>query len=123
MRSSSPSSATPFKPHAGKQIHVVLDNLSTHDTPEVQAWLESNPNVTFHFTPVGSSWMNQIETWFGILTRKAIRRGSFEELIAMIDAFTHSWNEGASPFVWVKTADAILAKAVRKPRANNESGH
>ena len=70
--------------------------------------------------------MNQVETWFGILTRKAIRRGSFRsvrELIAMIDAFTRSWNEGASPFVWVKTADAILAKAVRKRPANSESGH
>ena len=70
--------------------------------------------------------MNQIETWFGILTRQAIRRGSFKsvkELIAMIDAFTHQWNEGASPFTWVKSADQILAKAVRKPPVNSESGH
>jgi hypothetical protein len=51
----------------------VLDNLSTHTTPEVKAWLEKNPNVQFHFTPVGSSWINQIETWFGIITRQAIR--------------------------------------------------
>src|SRR5690348_2242036 len=51
------------KPHAGKDIHVILDNLSTHDTPEVKEWLAANPNVTFHFTPVGSSWMNMIETW------------------------------------------------------------
>ena len=70
--------------------------------------------------------MNQIETWFGILTRQAIRRGSFgsvKELIAMIDAFTRQWNDGSSPFVWVKTADQILAKAVRKPPATNESRH
>jgi len=108
------------------ELHVVLDNVSTHTTPAVRAWLERNPRITFHFTPTSASWMNQIETWFGILTRRAIRRGSFgsvKELIAMIDAFTRSWNEGASPFVWVKTADAILAKAVRKPPANNESGH
>jgi transposase len=108
------------------ELCVVLDNVSTHTTPAVRAWLERNPRITFHFTPTSASWLNQVETWFGILTRKAIRRGSFgsvTELIAMIEAFTRSWNAGASPFVWVKTADAILAKAVRKPRANNESGH
>ena len=68
------------------------------------------------------------ETWFGILTRQAIRRGSFSSvkelvLVAMIDAFTRAWNEGSGPFTWVKSADEILAKAVRKPRANSESGH
>ena len=70
--------------------------------------------------------MNQIETWFGILTRQAIRRGSFssvKELIAMIDAFTRAWNEGSSPFAWVRTADEILAKAVRKRPATYELGH
>jgi transposase len=51
------------RPHAGKEVRIVLDNLSTHTTPDVLAWLEKNPNVTFHFTPVGSSWLNQIETW------------------------------------------------------------
>jgi transposase len=72
------------KPHTGKEIHVVLDNLSTHDTPEVQAWLDRNPNVTFHFTPVGSSWINQIETWFGIITKQAIRRGTFTSVNELI---------------------------------------
>jgi hypothetical protein len=70
--------------------------------------------------------MNQMETWFGILPRQAIRRGSFrsvKELIAMIAAFTAQWNEGSTPFHWVKRADQILAKAVRKPRAISESGH
>jgi transposase len=66
------------KPHAGKQIHVVLDNLSTHTTPDIQQWLEDHPNVTFHFTPKGASWINQIETWFGIITRQSIRRGTFQ---------------------------------------------
>jgi transposase len=109
-----------------QELHMVLDNVSTHKTPDVRAWLERHPRITFHFTPTSASWMNQIETWFGILTSQAIRRGSFgsvKELIAMIDAFTRQWNEGASPFVWVKTADQILAKAVRKPPANSESGH
>jgi hypothetical protein len=73
-----------------------------------------------------ASWMNQIETWFGILTRQAIRRGAFrsvKELVERIETFTAAWNAGASPFAWVKSPDEILAKAVRKPRANSESGH
>jgi transposase-like protein/transposase len=108
------------------ELHVVLDNVSTHTTPDVRAWLERHPRITFHFTPTSASWMNQVEAWFGILTRKAIRRGSFrsvKELVAMIDAFTRQWNDGAGPFAWVRTADEILAKAVRKPRATSESGH
>lgn len=109
-----------------REPHVVLDNVSTHSTPDVRAWLAENPRITFHFTPTSASWMNQVETWFGILTRRAIRRGSFrnvKELVAMIDAFTRQWNAGTSPFEWVRTADEILAKAVSKPRANSESGH
>jgi transposase len=108
------------------ELHVVLDNVSTHSTPDVRAWLERHPRITFHFTPTSASWMNQVETWFGILTRKAIRRGSFRsvrELVTMIETFTRQWNEGSSPFHWVRTADEILAKAVRKPRATSESGH
>jgi transposase len=108
------------------ELHVVLDNVSTHTTPDVRAWLARHPRITFHFTPTSASWMNQVETWFGILTRQAIRRGSFgsvKELVAMIDAFTRQWNEGSSPFIWTKSADRILAKAVRKPPATNESGH
>jgi hypothetical protein len=69
--------------------------------------------------------MNQVETWFSVLTRGAIRRGAFRsvrELVERIDAFTGSWNAGASPFVWVKSADEILAKAVRKRSAIGESG-
>ena len=108
------------------ELHVVLDNVSTHKTPDVRAWLERHPRITFHFTPTSTSWMNQIETWFGILSREAIRRGSFgsvKELIARIDLFAANWNAGASPFVWVKTADEILAKAVRKRPATNEAKH
>jgi transposase len=108
------------------ELHVILDNVSTHKTPDVRAWLERHPRITFHFTPTSASWMNQVETWFGILSRAAIRRGSFgsvKELIAKIDLFAANWNAGASPFAWLKTADEILAKAVRKPLATNESGH
>jgi transposase len=112
--------------YRGTELHVVLDNVSTHSTPEVRAWLAAHPRVTFHFTPTSASWMNQVETWFGILTRQAIRRGAFRsvrELVAMIEAFIGQWNSGSGPFTWVKSADEILAKAVRKPRANSESGH
>jgi len=101
------------KPHADKDIHVVLDNLSTHTTPEVMAWRERNPHVTMHFTPVGSSWINQIEIWFGIITRQAIRRGTFSSVTVLIkqirDYITH-WNTNARPFQWTATADEILAK-------------
>jgi hypothetical protein len=70
--------------------------------------------------------MNQVETWFSVLTRQAIRRGSFgsvKELVDKIDTFTTNWNAGASPFIWTKTADEILAKAVRKRSAISESRH
>ena len=107
-------------------LAVVLDNVSSHKTPAIREWLDANPRVSFHFTPTSASWMNQIETWFGILSRQAIRPGSFrsvKELIAMITAFTAQWNEGSTPFAWVETADQILAKAVRKPTATSESRH
>ncbi|MFJ7062723.1 IS630 family transposase [Streptomyces microflavus] len=101
------------RPHAGKDIHVVLDNLSTHTTPEVKEWLAKNPHVHFHFTPVGSSWLNQIEIWFGILTRQSIRRGTFSSvnvLIKQIRDYINSWNESAKPFTWTATAGEVLAK-------------
>jgi transposase len=101
------------KPHAGTDIHVVLDNLSTHGTPDVTAWLAANPHVHFHFTPVGSSWINQIETWFGIITRQSIRRGTFTSvtvLIKQIRDYIAHWNTHATPFTWTATADEILAK-------------
>jgi transposase len=100
-------------PYTGREIHVVLDNLSTHTTPEVTTWLERNPHVHFHFTPVGSSWLNQIETWFGIITRQSIRRGTFTSVKVLIkqirDYITH-WNTAPKPFTWTATADDILAK-------------
>lgn len=92
----------------------------------VRDWLERHPRVTFHFTPTSASWLNQIETWFGILTRQAICRGTFgsvRALIAAIDTFTANWNDGGTPFTWVTTADEILAKAVRKRPVTSESRH
>ena len=101
------------KPHTDRDIHVVLDNLSTHTTPEVMTWLADNPHVHFHFTPIGSSWINQIETWFSVITRQAIRRGSFASvkvLITQIRDYIAHWNSNPKPFAWTATADEILAK-------------
>ena len=108
------------------QVHVILDNVSTHKTPDVQAWLARHRRFHFHFTPTSASWLNQVETWFGILTRQALRRGSFESvraLVAAIERFTREWNADATPFVWVKTPDEILAKAVRKAQADSGVRH
>jgi transposase len=113
------------KPHQGKDVHVVLDNLSTHTTPEVMAWLTDNPHVRFHFTPKGSSWINQIETWFGIITRQSVRRGTFTSVKVLIsqirDYITH-WNTTATPFTWTATVEEILAKSgLSRPMSRSSS--
>jgi transposase len=93
------------KQYQGKEIHVVLDNLSTHK-PKRDLWLARHPNVHFHYTPTHTSWLNQIEIWFSILSGKSLKGGSFgsvAELIAHIKAFIASYNEQARPFVWTKS--------------------
>jgi DDE superfamily endonuclease len=73
--------------YVDRELHVVVDNLGTHFTAEVRNWLTDNPNITLHRTPVGASWMNQIEIWFGLITRQAIRRGtssSVKQLVTTI---------------------------------------
>ena len=90
-----------------RPLHVVLDNSSTHSTPEVKAWLERHPRVHFHFTPTSVSWMNMVEIWFSILTKQQVRRGVYHdvpELIAAIEHFIEGYNDRAHPFVWTKTA-------------------
>jgi len=99
-----------------RELHLIVDNASTHLHANVEAWLAEHPGVQLHFTPTGCSWLNQIETWFGILTRRAVRRGSFPSvaaLIAAIERFLEAWNEEADPFIWTKTPDQILAKLAR----------
>src|SRR5216117_3975680 len=76
--------------YRGQELHVILDNSSTHSTPAVHAWLAKHPNVEFHFTPKGASWLNMVEAWFGILTRKAVRRGSFDT-VRHIEAYIADW--------------------------------
>lgn len=105
--------------YRGRELHVVLDNSSTHSTPDVKAWLEAHPNVHFHFTPTGASWLNLIEAWFGILTRKSVRRGSFASvkgLVRHIEHYIDHWNANPTPFVWTKTPADIIRKAVRRGR-------
>ena len=100
-----------------RPLHVVLDNSSTHSTPEVRAWLERHKRVHFHFTPTSASWMNMVEIWFSILTTQQVRRGAYHdvsELIAAIDAFIKGYNERAQPFLWTKTAEDILIKATKQ---------
>jgi len=100
-----------------RPLHVVLDNSSTHSTPEVRAWLERHTRVHFHFTPTSASWMNMVEIWFSILTTQQVRRGVYHdvsELIAAIEAFIKGYNERAQPFLWTKTAEDILIKATKQ---------
>src|SRR5258705_8079299 len=70
--------------YRGRRLHVVLDNSSTHSTPAVHAWLAEHPEIQFHFTPKGASWLNMVEAWVGILTRKTVRRPSFESVRALL---------------------------------------
>ena len=103
------------------KLHIVCDNYGTHKHPNVKAWLAKNPRITLHFTPTSGSWLNMVEIFFGIITRQAIRRGTFtsvKDLIAAIGAFIDGWNERCHPFVWTKTADEILTKANRKQTSN-----
>jgi len=98
--------------YPGREIHVVLDNLSTHKGDDVDDWLTQHPGVTFHFTPTGSSWLNQVEIWFNIITRQAIRRGTFTSLrvlIKTIQSYIENWNRGAKPFTWTATPGDIIA--------------
>ena len=97
-------------------IHLVIDNYSTHKHEKVKRWIAARGRYHVHYTPTYASWLNQVEIWFGILTQKAIRRGTFKkvkDLIAHIEAFTDRYNSKSRPFVWTATAESILAKITR----------
>lgn len=97
-------------------VHLIMDNYSTHKHDKVKAWLARNPRFSFHFTPTYSSWLNQVERWFAIITDKAIRRGSFtsvKDLITKVEKFTEVYNRSPQPFRWTATAEEILAKVGR----------
>ena len=88
---------------------------------QVKTWLANNPRISMHFTPTSGSWLNMVEIFFGIITRQAIRRGTFtsvKDLIAAIETFIDGWNNRCHPFVWTKTADHILTKATGGQRTS-----
>jgi transposase len=107
-------------------VHLVLDNSSTHKTPAIQRWLAAHPRFVLHFTPTSSSWLNLVERWFGELTNKLLRRGAHRTVRALntdIRAWIDTWNENPRPFVWTKTADQILDSIARYCERINESQH
>jgi len=107
-------------------VHLILDNYSTHKTPTIHKWLAAHPRFHLHFTPTSGSWLNLVERWFAELTARKLRRGvhrSVKELNADIDDWADRWNEDPKPYVWVKTADEILDNLAGYCNIINESGH
>jgi len=97
-------------------VHLIVDNYATHKHAKVRLWLAERPRFHIHYTPTYSSWLNQVERWFGLITQQAIRRGSFKsvkEPIAKINLFTQQYNRKSKPFAWTATADSILRKLSR----------
>jgi transposase len=111
---------------AGLDVHVVLDNSSTHKTPAIQRWLIAHPRFVVHFTPTSSSWLNLVERWFAELTTKKLRRAAHRSVYQLntdIRAWITTWNENPRPYVWTKTADQILESIATYCTRINESGH
>ena len=107
-------------------IHIVSDNYATHKTPAVQAWLAKHPRFHMHFSPTSSSWLNQVERWFGLLTGKLMRRGvhkSVGQLEKDILAWVDTWNADPKPFIWVRTAEEILESLGRLLGRIKGAGH
>jgi transposase len=107
-------------------VHLVCDNLATHKTPAIREWLARHPRFQLHFTPTGSSWINQVERWFGFLTDQMIRRGvhkSVQALEADIHAWIENWNENPRPFTWIKTAEEILNSLAEYIAKISGAGH
>jgi len=111
---------------AGLDIYLVCDNYSTHKTPAIQTWLARHPRFHMHFTPTGSSWINQVQRWFGFLSNQMIRRGVHKSVQALerdIRAWIADWNDNPRPFIWTKTAEEILESLARFCRRISDAGH
>jgi transposase len=111
---------------ADLDVHVILDNSSTHKTPAIRKWLTAHPRFVLHFTPTSSSWLNLVERCFAELTNKKLRRGAHRSVRALnadIRAWTQTWNEAPKPYVWTKSADQILESIARYCTRINESRH
>jgi transposase len=107
-------------------VHLILDNYGTHKTPTIRRWLVRHPRYHVHFTPTSASWINLVERWFATLTEKQLRRGthrSTAELEAALQHYLTVQNQVAKPFVWTKTADAILESVARFSKRTYDSGH
>jgi transposase len=107
-------------------LHLIMDNYASHKHPKVHSWLAQHPRYHVHFTPTYSSWLNQVERWFGLITQRAIRRGSFrsvKDLVSRIDQFVQHYNRNCRPFCWTATADSILAKLERLCIAISGTAH
>ena len=110
----------------GLEVHIVCDNLSTHKTPAIKAWLGRHPRFHVHFTPTGSSWINQVERWFSYLTTQLLQRGVYKNVQALerdIRAWIKLWNEDPRPFVWKKTAEEILTSLAKYLNRTSGAGH
>lgn len=110
--------------YPGEDLHVVVDNYHTHKHAEINTWLARHPRIRLHFTPTSGSWLNLVEVFFGIITRQAIRRGSFasvKDLVTAISRFIAGWNDRCHPFTWTKTADQILPHTKRQ--RTSDAGH
>ncbi|MEV0597624.1 IS630 family transposase [Nonomuraea cavernae] len=107
-------------------VHLICDNYGTHKTPAIRAWLVRHPRFHMHFTPTGSSWINQVERWFGFLTGQLIRRGAHKSVQSLekdIRDWIAQWNNDPRPFVWKKTAEEILESLARYCRRISGAGH
>lgn len=110
----------------GLDVHLIVDNYGSHKHPKVRSWLARHTRYQLHYTPTYASWLNQVEIWFGQITRKAIRRGSFSsvaDLKAQIERYVQHWNEHPQPFKWTATTESILAKLDRLCKAINGTQH
>jgi transposase len=108
------------------EVHLIADNYDTHKHPKVKAWLASHPRYHMHYTPTYSSWLNQVERWFGLITQQAIRRGSFrnlKQLVQKIDSYVAHYNLYRRPFVSTASADCILAKLPRLCKVINGTSY
>src|SRR5918994_1964553 len=111
---------------AEMDVHLICDNLSTHKTPAITAWLDAHPRFHMHFTPTSSSWLNQVERWFSLLTDKQLRRGVHKNIQALekdIRAWITTWNDNPRPFAWTKTADEILERLASYIQRIPGAGH
>jgi transposase/DNA-binding CsgD family transcriptional regulator/transcriptional regulator with XRE-family HTH domain len=111
---------------ADLQIHLVCDNYGTHKSPAILAWLEKHPRFHMHYTPTYSSWINQVERFFGYITSDLLQRSdhrSVQALEADIRSWIKAWNENPKPFIWTKTADQILEKLGRLLQRINGGEH